>query len=153
MSLSLLFRANRGFSSWAIEFFGAGGYSHVDIIWPDGRLFGARTDHPVNGKTGVQFRPADYEIAPKTTRISVPCTLAQEQMGLEWAKQQEGLPYDRLAIIAFGTGRDWRTEDAWFCSELATRFLEIALGFELPIPISKITPGTCACIAGALSKA
>lgn len=152
MSLDLLFRANRGFTSWAIEYFGGGEYSHVDIIWPDGRLFGARSDVIGGVPAGVQFRPADYEIAPKTTRISVLCTLAQEQRGLAWAKSQEGLPYDKLAIVAFGTGRDWRTENAWFCSELATRFLEVALGFDLPISPNKITPGTCACIAGALSR-
>lgn len=152
MSLDLLFRANHGFTSKLIEYFGGGGYSHVDIVWPDGRLFGARTDFPVNGKSGVQFRAANYETPPRSTLISISASLGEQARGLEWAKSQEGLPYDRLAIVAFGTGRNWRTEDAWFCSELAVRFLEVALNFKLPISPNKITPGTCACIAGALAK-
>ena len=152
MSLNLLFRANTGLSSDAIELFGGGVYSHVDIVWPDGRLFGARSDVIGNVPAGVQFRPANYMSSPLLTPISIPCTPGEALKGLTWAKSQEGLPYDKLAILAFGIGRNWRTENAWFCSELVSRMLEIALDFTLPLLVNKITPGTCACIAGALCR-
>jgi hypothetical protein len=154
--LELQYVANDALSSRAIELFGGGSYSHVDIVWPDGRLFGARSDiitvGPMAYPAGVQFRPPGYEKWRKVTRIQIPCSLAQKQRGLQWARAQEGQPYDKLAIIAFGFGRNWRTENAWFCSELATRMLEIAFDFELVLTPNKITPGTSACVAGALAR-
>ena len=151
--LELQYVANDGLSSRAIELFGGGGYSHVDIVWPDGRLFGARSDLITSGALtyprGVQFRPTAYEKWRRVTRVQIPCTLAQKQRGLEWAMKQEGLPYDRLAILAFAFGRNWRTEDAWICSEMVHRFIEIAFGFETVILANKVTPGTSCAVASA----
>lgn len=142
-----------GFGSAAIGYFSAGYYSHVDIVWPDGRLFGARSDERVvEGclyPKGVQFRPQGYERWSKVTRIAVPCTRAEKQRGLEWALEQEGDPYDWRAIVAFAIERDWRKEGAWFCSELATRYLEVAQDFEILFSANKIPPGTFGLIASA----
>lgn len=153
--LELQYVAAPGLESEAIELFG-GIYSHVDIVWPDGRLYGARSNvitvAGVKYPAGVQFRPPGYEKWDKVTRIQIPCTLEQKTRGLEWALTQKGLPYDKLAIVAFGFGRNWRTEDAWFCSEFATRYEEISFDIELPLTPNKITPGASACISGALSQ-
>lgn len=142
-----------GLGSAAIGYFSGSLYSHVDIVWPDGRLFGARSDeHVVNGALypkGVQFRPQGYERWSKITRISVPCTNEEKQRGLAWALKQEGDPYDWRAIVAFAVDRDWRQEGQWFCSEFATRFLEVAQDFEVLITDNKIPPGTFGCIASA----
>lgn len=142
-----------GLGSRAIGYFSGSYYSHVDIVWPDGRLYGARSDtHEVAGvlyPAGVQFRPQGYERWSKVTRLAVPCTPAQKQRGLDWALKQERDPYDWFAIVAFAIDRDWRTEGAWFCSELATRYLEVAQDFELLITPNKIPPGTFGCIASA----
>jgi len=152
MSLNLLFRSSHALSSEAIEIFDASIYSHVDIVWPDGRLFGARSDVIGGVPAGVQFRPANYDPTSVTKLITVPCEPGKAAKGMSWALSQKGLPYDPLAIVAFGLGRNWRTENAWFCSELATRMLEVAFAYELPIIMSKITPGTCACVAGSLGR-
>ncbi|HEX5461871.1 MAG TPA: hypothetical protein VFX20_18045 [Steroidobacteraceae bacterium] len=140
-----------------IGFFGGGFFSHVDIVWPDGRLFGARSDHirrmadrtRCDLKPGVRFRPQGYERWSRVVRIRVPCSTEQKRRAMAWALEQEYKPYDKLAIVAFAIDRSWRTEGAWFCSELATRYLEVAFDFTLPLTPNKIPPGTFACTAGA----
>jgi uncharacterized protein YycO len=151
MSLNLLFRANTGLSSDAIELFGGGIYSHVDIVWPDGRLYGARSDVIGGVPSGVQFRPANYMVSPLVTPISIPCSPGEEAKGLAWALTQKGKPYDKLGIVAFGLGRNWRTEGAWWCSELVARMLEIAFNFECVISMNKVTPGGAAIMACSLA--
>ena len=70
----------------------------------------------------------------------VPWTSATR--ALEWALQQEGLPYDKRAILGFASGRDWRTEDAWFCSEARQPGnVEVAFGFHAgAAPPTRSTP-------------
>lgn len=150
-SLQFQLVAGAGISSRAIGYFGGGFYSHVDIVWPDGRLFGARSDViKVNGLTypaGAQFRPQNYEVWRARTRIDIPCTFMQRNRALEWALHQEGKPYDKRAILGFASGRDWRTEGEWFCSEMASRYIEVGFRFKLALTDSKINPGTFACVA------
>lgn len=137
--------AAAGLSSRAIGWFGGGFYTHVDIVWPDGRLFGARSETMVvNGLTydeGVQFRPQGYAKWCKVTRIDVPCNLNQRNRALEWALRQEWKHYDRRAILGLAVGRDWRDENQWFCSELASRYLEVAFDFRLALHPNKVNPG------------
>jgi hypothetical protein len=59
-----------------------------------------------------------------------------------FAMAQVGKPYDNTAIEAFVFGRDWRQDDAWFCSELAAACLEQANAFshKLATPVNKIDP-------------
>jgi hypothetical protein len=144
-----------------IGYFGGGDFSHVDIVWPDGRLLGARSDHirrmanrtRCNLPRGVQFRPDGYERWSRVVRVRVPCTVPEKARAMAWALKQEGKPYDVLAILAFAIGRDWRTEGEWFCSEFATRYIEIAQGFELPLMPNKVTPGTLGCVAASRPRA
>jgi uncharacterized protein YycO len=122
----------------------------VDIVLSDGSLLGARSDYvKVKDQVfqpGVQIRPAGYNQAEwkKVARIKVPFTFDQKHRGLTWAHQQIGKPYDKLAILGFVIGRNWRDEDAWFCAELVERMKEIAYGKEFILPYNKITPGTSA---------
>lgn len=157
MSLNAQFVLARGFTSTLILLAGAGtqslGFSHVDIILPDGTLFGARTDYPINGKTGVQRRPPGYGAKDWIRRVvfSLPATPDQERKGYDFLLAQEGKPYDKLAILAFFTDRDWRDENAWFCDELYLRFLETAGACpSLYLPASRINPTGAANIASAL---
>lgn len=154
--------AANALSSRAIEYFGGGGLSHVDIVWPGGRLFGARSEwitvRGLDYPPGVQFRPPDYlkysgETFSRIVRIYVPCTLEERARGLTWLLKQENARYDKRAILGFATGRDWRTEGEWFCSELATRYLEVAQDFTVASTTNKIPPGTFACIATARPRA
>jgi hypothetical protein len=147
----------RGASSSLILFAGGGttslGFSHVDVILPDGTLFGARTDHPVNGKTGVQRRPPGYGAREWIRRevFSLKSTPAQEKKGYDFLLAQEGKPYDKLAIVAFFTTRDWREDDSWFCDELYLRFLEVAgVCPPLYLPANRMNPTGAAVVASAL---
>jgi hypothetical protein len=147
----------RGWSSSLILLAGGGtialGFSHVDIVLPDGSLFGARTDFPVNGKVGVQRRPAGYGAATWIRRelFELAATPEQEKRGYDFLLAQEGKPYDQLAIVAFFTDRDWRDDDAWFCDELYLRFLEVAgVCPPLYLPANRMNPTGAANIASAL---
>jgi hypothetical protein len=77
--------------------------------------------------------------------MSLGCTEAQYQRWLDFLYAQVGKRYDRLAILAFIVERDWREEDTWICSELATRALEVAGIFSnLELTPNKVTPGALA---------
>lgn len=119
---------------------GAGEFSHVDIVLPNGCLLGARSDH-IDGLTGVQIRMPDYAKWARQVFIDVACTASQAAKGYDFALEQVGKGYDKWAIAGFVVGRNWREEDKWFCSELAARTGEVAGVFdEMFSPVNKIEP-------------
>lgn len=155
------FVAASGWSSRAIEWFGAGGFSHVDCVLPKdyclrqripiGSLLGARSDVIGDILEGVRIRPPTYETWSKRLVLRVPCTHTQAKTWLEFLLAQVGKPYDKIGILAFMIGRNWREEGAWWCSELFIRSLEVAgICDELALPFYKITPGDGALVASAL---
>lgn len=131
----------------AIAWFSAGKFSHVDIVLDDGTLLGARSSG------GVLIRAADYGKWSRRVAIDVPCTALQKQAVTDYARDQLGKPYDRLAIVGFLLGKSWRDTDAWFCSELAAAAGERG-GLWPPLysPANRITPAAfalmCSAIAG-----
>jgi hypothetical protein len=150
----------RGWSSGLILLSGGGttalGFSHVDVVLPSGELFGARTDYPINGHTGVQRRQPGYGAATWIRRetFTIKSTAAQEKRGYDFLLAQEGKPYDKLAIMAFFTDRNWRDDDAWFCDELLLRFLEVAgVCPPLYLPANRFNPTGAACVMSALGAA
>ena len=155
------FVAASGWSSRAIEWFGAGGFSHVDCVLPEsycrqqripiGSLLGARSDVTGGALPGVRIRPPTYETWPKRLTLRVPCTDQQAQAWLDFLLAQVGKPYDKIGILAFMIGRNWREENSWWCSELFVRALEVAgICGDLAVPWYKITPGDAALVASAL---
>ena len=73
--ISLQFVQGSDFSAKAIEWVGHGAeFSHVDTVWPDGRLFGARSDRVGGAEPGVQFRRADYVQTDRVLRVDLPCS-------------------------------------------------------------------------------
>jgi hypothetical protein len=159
--LDLSHVANSALSSRTIEWFGGGGFSHVDIVVPDwycdahdlprGSLLGARSDRIGGQPAGVYIRPPGYESWPKRLVLRVPCGQNQALHAFEWAAKQIKSPYDTPGLLSsFVLGRDWREEGAWWCSELAVRMLEVGhIIQELPLPYWKITPGDSALICSA----
>ncbi|MGH7099502.1 MAG: hypothetical protein ACREE4_17820 [Stellaceae bacterium] len=63
---------------------------------------------------------------------------------LFFARFQIGKPFDWAAVFAFAFDRDWRCENAWFCSELVAAALEIggfwARPWTFPCRANKIDP-------------
>lgn len=133
-------------ASKAIEIFERGWPSHVDIVWPDGRLLGARSDTiTVGGETippGVQFRPQNYEIWTRAERIDIDANDLVLTKFYNFLEAQVGKPYDKTAIAAFPFQRDWRELDSWFCSELFVAALEASTFFpqSLSNAANEITP-------------
>lgn len=142
------FSRQENLTSDLIALGGAGVFSHVDIVLDDEQLLGARSD-VIGGKLpGVQIRPANYAVWSHQVVIAVPCTLEQKQRALDFARAQLGKPYDKLAIIGFLVGRNWRDEDAWFCSELGGRVGEIGGFFaEMYSPANKVAPVALSLVA------
>jgi hypothetical protein len=50
--------------------------------------------------------------------VHVPATPDQTDKFYAFLRDQIGKPYDDKAVIGLGLGRDWRSPDSWFCSEL-----------------------------------
>lgn len=95
-------------------------WSHVAIV--DG-------DHVIDSMDpqGVRRRTMEsfLQAFPKHAVMDVPCPF--DSVGLAWAREQIGRPYDREALWGvFLPGRRWDTEDAWYCAELAARALVAA---------------------------
>lgn len=155
--LTAQFVLARGCSSRLILLAGAGtqakGFSHVDIVLPDGMLFGARSDSVGGKPPGVQRRPAGYGDATWARReiFSLKATPAQEKRGYDFLYAQEGKPYDKLAIFAFFISRNWRDDDSWICDELYLKFIEAAgVCPPLYLPANRLNPTGAAVVASAL---
>jgi hypothetical protein len=109
--------------------------THVEAVMPDGTLLGAHLDG------GVQARPAEYDKAEMTrelfvdldgTQVAFSAVRSKPDIGVltaedafhDFLRAQVGKPYDTEAVLGLGVGRNWRTADSWFCSELIAAALE-----------------------------
>lgn len=140
--IELQFSTTSGVSSALIRVFEHGWCSHVDVVLPDGRLLGARSDSIGGAPAGVQIRSAGYEDWSRIERVRLQTSPDMEKRFYDFLHAQIGKPYDRLAIVAFAVNRDWRERDQWFCSELVAAALEVCGWFPLPLSnvANKITP-------------
>lgn len=145
------FAGSSSLTSRLIEWFDHGQFAHVDTVLPDGRLLGARDDVMDGCQAGVQIRPADYQTGYTLKRVTIPTTDAIAAAYYSFVLAQVGKAYDSTAIAAFVVGRDWRTPDSWFCSELNAAGLE-ASGLVPPLiaPCNKIAPDDLALVLSAL---
>lgn len=140
-AIVLQFVGNSSIGSRLIEWFDHGEYSHVDTVLPDGALLGARDDVIDGIPAGVQIRPASYVAQDVVLRVCLPASDAIANAYYDFVQAQIGKPYDEKAIAAFALGRDWRTADAWFCSELVAAGLEESRFVPiLSAPCNKIAP-------------
>jgi hypothetical protein len=146
MTIAVQFVASRSFGADLIELYSHSPYSHVDAVLADGQLLGARSETIGKIPPGVQVRPADYEAFTVRRRVELPATDLQATAFFAFLHGQLGKPYDQRAIAAFASGRDWRTPDAWFCSELVAAAMEAAGIFQWRLldVASKIDPGDLA---------
>jgi hypothetical protein len=145
------FVSGAGWTSRAIEWFSAGGFSHVDIVLPTGELLGARSDVIKRIAPGVQIRPPFYEKWKKRVVMQLVVEPAVERKFLDFALKQRFLPYDHTAIWGFAAGRDWREPDSWFCSELVAASLEQSGAVPvLYSPANKIMPAGLATVLSAV---
>lgn len=108
----LQFSATVGWVSRLIRWTTWGTFSHVDFIWPDGRLFGSL---PQFG--GVCFHPPEQYIRYAVFAANV--TSEQANKIYQYALSQEGKPYAWDAIFGFALRMNrWHDNKSFFCSEL-----------------------------------
>lgn len=145
MAIRLQFVREPHLSSRLIAWFGAGQFSHVDAVLPNGRLLGARSDAAGGKPPGVHVRPQGYHAFDRCSIMEVPATWRQSQDFYGFLYDQIGKPYDHKAIWGFIVNRNWRDELAWYCSELLPAAGERSLILPpLALETSKITPVSCA---------
>jgi hypothetical protein len=152
-----------GITSRAIEWFGAGHWSHFANLltdWddPKAEVLDARYDEVGGQQPGVRIRPVSYLKGTERTVLRIPCTPEQRVAWLKAGHGQIGKPYDSRGIWEFLTGdnarRDWRDPSAWFCSEYGIWMLEQAgICPPLPLHVNHITPGAAGLVCGALGGA
>lgn len=135
-AIVLQFAASDSLGGHLIQWYGHGWCSHVDSVLPDGRLLGARYEG------GVLIRPPGYTEFTRTLVVTLPTTAEVVAAYDAFLAEQLGKPYDSEGIFDFVTGRDWRSDGTWFCSELVGRGLEVAKYFAFPLatPANKLTP-------------
>lgn len=153
--IDLQFSSMKDFGSSVIRYFSHGAYSHVDAVLPDGTLLGARSDVCAGVPAGVQIRPANYRVFSAVKRVSIP-TINDEisQDFYKFLYSQIGKPYDAMAIFSFAVGRNWRDDNAWVCSELISRALEVSKYFQhcLVTPPNRQTPDDLLLVLSALTE-
>lgn len=128
-------------SSQLISWYGQGygGWSHVDLILPDGHLLGARSDRVGGAPPGVQIRTPDYAKWKRRTVLTLPCSPVQASTAVNFAVSQVGTQYDGMDILGFILGRELATKGRWICSALQLVVAETAA----VIPHLHVTPQQC----------
>jgi hypothetical protein len=117
--IRLRFVYHPGLFSWLVRFAQYGFWAaHVEAVLPDGQRLSSWF---LAG--GVKIRPADYDAGKFARELFVDIEATPEQEARFYARLRSQLdkPYDWRAILSFysrRSGRDWRADDSWFCSEV-----------------------------------
>jgi hypothetical protein len=151
--IQLQFVLGTDWTSNLIAWFGGAntGFSHVDVLLPDGRLLGSRSEQIGLIPPGVQIRPPNYARWRYTKVLSLATGPVRQAAFHGFLRQQLGKPYDKTAIVGFIVNRNWREDDSWYCSELITAALEAAsIVPSLVSTPAKISPNALSLIASAL---
>jgi hypothetical protein len=135
-SIVIRFVAEKRWYSPLIRWFSHGAYSHVDVVGPDDKVYGAR---PIGGVAARDPNYMSFSVVK-----DVPVEVTQPQLDRAWSfmKDQLGKKYDFSTLLAFALNRNWREGNHWACSELATAMLEQANVFKHApsSPTNRITP-------------
>ena len=110
-TVRVIFSRRHHIGSLALRTFLWSAWSHCGIIAGD------QVIEAVFGK-GVVITPlAEFQKqASKWTIVKIPAT--DPAAVIEWAKKQEGQPYDTSGVLGIAMRRAWQDSAAWFCSEL-----------------------------------
>ncbi len=153
-TIRLQFSARDSVSSDVIRAITHGQWSHVDAITEDNRLLGARAAACDGIPEGVQIRPLNYLPFSATEMIALPATDAMVTAFWNFLLQQVGKPYDESAYASFVLTRDWRKDNAWCCTELIARAMEVSgvLPYPLVMPMNRIAPTDLILVLSVLTR-
>lgn len=139
--IDFAYRLGWGWASWLISFFGGGGWSHVDIVGPDGRYWGARSDVIGGQPAGFWPRPCDYEQPKKLLLLRLLVTADEYALFWQKAESIKGDLYNKDAIYGFAADRHWSHKQQYFCSQ-ASVWLKEEAGISHKVDDdAKVTPG------------
>jgi uncharacterized protein YycO len=117
-------------------------------------LLGARAA-PVDGiPEGVQIRPFDYLSFSATEIVTIETTPEIATAFWNFLMDQVGKPYDESAYASFILDRDWRKDNAWCCTELIARAMEVSglLKYPLMFSLNRIAPTDLILVLSVLTK-
>jgi hypothetical protein len=163
MSREITWQLVRGKAAWykpntwtspIIGYWGAGFYSHIDVVTPDGFLRGARSDVITVGNwkipAGYQDRPQGYESWSAQTRYTLSVSDEQYEKYWNYSDKHLGDPYDeRGLVMAFIFGRKHTVKDPrnkWvgWCSQEVSMNGQDAGIWAIPPEVHDVDPGDCA---------
>jgi uncharacterized protein YycO len=112
--MRFIFTAQATALSSLIQAFEGSQFSHVAAVLPGDRVIETTWSNGVRerGLSSLQedaLRYAMFEIA-----------LHDEVAAETFLREQIGKPYDKMALLGIGFGRDWQNDNAWYCSEMIT---------------------------------
>ncbi len=150
--LCFQFSRSTAFASGGICWLTHSDWSHVDLIEPGRGLWGASgPDKSIKDPGGIRcrsFNPWPYLYPPKVARVQTTEEVVRKT--LEWARAQDGAPFDNAALYAFlrirmglsKQPRDWRDPAQWYCAEYAIRASEVGglFPYQLIMPRNALSP-------------
>jgi hypothetical protein len=112
------FVASAGFVGAAIRRVTGSLFQHVEFGTPDGTWIGA------HDKGGIQERPAGYAVETREYVYEIPCTKAQQEKLLTWARSKIGTKYNFLDILGLLIqNRTLHSPNRFICSQFCTNGL------------------------------
>lgn len=122
-AIRVRFIANHTWLGWDIRAWTGSLFEHVEFGTPEGTWIGA------HAQGGVQERPAAYCAPFREYVYDIPCTPAQLEDLMGWARGKIGTPYNFLDIggLLF-QARLWTGRHQLICSQFVTDGLILILG-------------------------
>jgi uncharacterized protein YycO len=151
--INLQFAESTSIGGRIIEWYDHGRFAHVDVVYPNGDLIGARDDVVAGIPSGVQVRPSTYLGDSKVFKVEIITSDNLAGKFYDFISAQIGKPYDESAIAGFVAGRNWYRTGEWFCSELVAAGL-VSSGYLLPLsaPANKIAPDDLLLVLSGLTE-
>lgn len=117
------FVAGPGFVGAAIRRLTGSLFQHVEFGTPDGTWIGAHDDG------GIQERAADYAVYTREYVYEIPCTQAQQDSLLAWARSKIGTKYNFLDILGLLIqNRTLHSPNRFICSQFCAEGLLLIFG-------------------------
>lgn len=117
------FVAGPGFVGAAIRRVTGSLFEHVEFGTPEGTWIGAHDDG------GIQERPADYAVYTRQYVYEIPCTEAEQDALLSWARARIGTKYDFFDILGLlMQNRTVHSPNRFICSQFCTEGLLVVFG-------------------------
>ncbi len=142
MALSLVFRKAK-YGRWldkVIDLFtGRLGYSHVELVFSDGKAFSASPQDMGTRFAVIDFKKGEWDW------VSAPVSEEEEAIIRAFCERQDGKGYDWLGAIGVVLPVS-EEKSRWFCTEVIMRaFQEVAI--MSPLKPHKFSPNSFSVIA------